>query len=174
MTVDIEAVPVTGIWFRHVPCDADPLGEGREPPAGRWQPAGLASVYVASDEGTMWAEWYRHLAEEAVPSLRSVPRDCWRLMVRLPRVADLSTRERLARAGLRVPRPGRETWPAFQELGAQLAGLGSHGVLSGSAARPSGRTLCVYLDSAPDAGVRPLPPAERISEPPAPPRGMRT
>lgn len=171
---DIEAVPVTGIWVRHVPANADPMDLGREASAGRWQPEGTAALYLAADESTAWAEWYRHLAERGIEPLGGVPRDLWRFAVRLTRVADLSTPARRARADLAALAPDRANWPAFQELGALLAATGWDGVLSASAARPTGLVLCVYAAAASTPRVRQLPPPKRVERPPAPPTGMRT
>jgi len=39
------------------------------------------AIYLASDEATMWAEWYRHLAERGIPPLQQLPRDVWRYRV---------------------------------------------------------------------------------------------
>jgi hypothetical protein len=134
----------------------------------------MAALYLASDEPTAWAEWYRHLAERGIEPLGAVPRDLWRFAIRLTRIADLSTPAQLARAGLPAPLPSRESWPDFQELGAQLATTGWDGVPSASAARPAGLTLCVHAHAASTPGVRQLPPRTRVERPPAPPTGMRT
>ena len=32
---------------------------------------------LANDEAGAWAEWYRHLAERALPPAAGLPRDLW-------------------------------------------------------------------------------------------------
>jgi hypothetical protein len=83
----------------------------------------------------VWAEWYRHLAEQAVPPLVQMPRDLWTWALDVE-VADLSTVERLAAVGLPLPQPGQRTWPAFQRVGERLWKDGWPGLLAPSAARP--------------------------------------
>ncbi len=51
----------------------------------------VGAFYLAGDEETAWAEWYRQLAELGIPPAKSLPRDLWRIGVDLDRVADLST-----------------------------------------------------------------------------------
>jgi len=146
-----------------------------EPPGdNRWQRGSVIdALYLASDEATMWAEWYRHLAERGVPPLRGLPRDVWRYRVGALRVADLTTSGRLERAGLTPPAPGRKTWPAYQAVGKTLWRQGWAGLLAPSAARPAGLVLCLFA-AAPGLPAEPVPPPTRVSEPPAPPTGMRT
>ncbi|MHB2024808.1 MAG: hypothetical protein ACYCO3_16065 [Mycobacteriales bacterium] len=38
-------------------------------------------MYFAEDEACVWAEWYRHLAEAAVPPASALPRDLWRWLI---------------------------------------------------------------------------------------------
>jgi hypothetical protein len=120
----------------------------------------------------MWAEWYRHLAERGLPPLVQLPRDVWRYRVDPVQVADLTTEGRRARVGLPLPAPGRRTWPPFQEVGETLWREWWPGLLAPSAARPAGRTLCLFVGDALPA--EPLPPPLVVVAPPAPPTGMRT
>ena len=46
--------------------------------------------------------------------------------------------------------------------------------MSASAARPEGRVLCVFRATHKVAGAKPLPPPERVSDPPVVPTGLRT
>ena len=132
------------------------------------------AVYFADEEETLWAEWYRHLAERGIPPLQQLPRDVWRHRVRTLEVADLSDARRLARVGLRVPTPGRRDWSSYQTVGEMLWREGRHGLLAPSAARPSGLVLCLFVQ---DPKVLPAQPAGRpsvVAEPPVSPMGMRT
>jgi hypothetical protein len=132
-------------------------------------------VYLAKDEATMWAEWYRHLAERGLPPLRQLPRDVWRHRVRRVEVGDLSDPARLARVGLSVPTPGRRTWPAYQEVGETLWQEGWPGLLAPSAARLSGLVLCLFVaDAQAPLPAEPISPPTVVVEPPAPPTGLRT
>lgn len=47
-------------------------------------------------------------------------------------------------------------------------------LLAPSAARPEGKILCLFRDSAGVHGAKPLGKPRRISEPPAPPTGLQT
>lgn len=132
------------------------------------------ALYLASDEATIWAEWYRHLAERGVPPLRQLPRDVWRYRVETLQVADLTAPDRLARVGLAPPVPGRKAWPAYRDVGETLWRNGWRGLLAQSAARPTGLVLCLFIDDPPTPPAEPVPPAAVVSEPPAPPTVMRT
>ena len=146
-----------------------------DPPDNRWQRGSVVdAIYLADDEATVWAEWYRHLAENGIPPAIALPRELWRWRVDVE-VADLSTEARLARVGLALPTPGRQTWPPFQEVGEQLWRDGWRGVISPSAARAAGAVLCLFWEGEDEIeGAQPLPPPRRVDEPPVPPVGMTT
>jgi RES domain-containing protein len=175
MTADVIAVAVTGTWWRHVPAGGDPAHRTDPPADGRRQRgATVPAIYLASDADTCWAEWYRRLAEDAVAPLDALPRDLWRFAVMLDDVAALDSDERLAAVGLRPGVPSRADWPAYQAVGERLSSDGYAGVLYASAARPGGRALCVFRPGRALPGMRAVPPPDRMSEPPVPPRGLRT
>ena len=175
MALDIDAVRLDGVYFRHVPRGAAPL-IGPEPPRdGRWQRGEIVgAVYLADSVATAWAEWYRVLAELALPPARALPRDLWRIEVSLERVADLSDEDRLRRVGLARPRPGRSDWPAYQQVGEALHAEEWPALVAPSAARPEGTVICVFRTTGEIPGLAPLPPPSVQAEPPAPPRGLRT
>jgi hypothetical protein len=174
MPPKIPAVPTTGVWYRHVRAGGPPM-PGRPAPDGRWQRGEvLAGLYLAEDPETVWAEWYRALAELGVPPETWLPRDLWRFSLNLQRVADLSRRAAVGALGLPDSKPDRAQWPAFQEAGAQLAADGFDGVLFRSSARPAGLCVCAFGSGECFAGVRPVGSAERLDAAPVPPRGMRT
>lgn len=175
MALDVDATRVTGRWVKHTYSGADPLAAREPPPDNRWQRGDVVdAVYLAEDEDTAWAEWYRHLAELGVPPNDQMPRDMWTWAVDAS-VADLSDAARLDRVGLPPPRPGRRTWDAYQHVGEALAAEGWAGLMAPSAARPAHRIVCVFRSA--DGSVRcaqPIPPPARIDQPPAPPIGMTT
>jgi RES domain-containing protein len=168
------AVPVAGTWYRHVPAGAAPM-PGRPAPDGRWQRGEqVAGLYLAQDPATVWAEWYRALAELAAPPDSLLPRDLWRFRVQLEQVADLSQPAALRARGLPDMLPDRSQWAAFQDVGARLAQDGFRAVLFRSSARPAGLCLCVFGTEDGFPGVAPVGHPERVPAAPAPPRGMRT
>jgi len=131
------------------------------------------ALYLADGEETLWAEWYRSLAELGIPPLHQLPRDVWRYGLGGVEVADLSNRRRLARVGLEPPTPGRKTWPPFQRVGQQLWREGWAGLIAPSAARPKGRVLCLFTRDG-EVPVGPVGRVRVVTAPPAPPSGMRT
>lgn len=135
--MDVDELAVEGIWWRQVPHGGDPLFRADPPSDGRWQRGDVVGgLYFAQDELTAWAEWYRVLAEFAVPPERQMPRDLWRWQVHATRVADLSDATRLAAVELTLPRPTQHEWPAFQDVGQDLWRAGYSGVLAPSGSRP--------------------------------------
>jgi RES domain-containing protein len=164
------------VWFRHTRPGADFWLAPEPPPDGRWQRGEVVrAIYVADSEETAWAEWYRALAERALPPDRGFPRNLWQVRVTLERIADLSTADRLARAGLPLPRPSLADWSPFQAVGERLFAAGFEGVLAPSAARPeSGRSLAAFRPADRIGGLRPIGRPRRIAAPPALPRGLRT
>ena len=175
MESGIDRVAARGTWWRQAAVGLDPL-EVREPPAdGRWQRgSAVAATYLAESEATVWAEWYRALAELAVPPRVWLPCALWRIAVDLDGVGDLATAERLEAAGLDPPRPGRLTWPAYQEVGERLRAEGFEGVIAPSAARADGLVLCVFRAPGPAVPLRVVGEARIVAEPPVPPADLRT
>jgi RES domain-containing protein len=164
------------VFFRHVPAGGAPLFRPERPADGRFQHGEVVEgFYLAEDEQTAWAEWYRALAELALPPMRQMPRDLWRFEVGLKGVADLSDARKLAAVNLPPPEPSREQWPRFQAVGEALAAVGWTGILYPSAARSGSKVaLCVFRGASGLTGIEPLGPPVRYEEPPAPPRGLRT
>jgi RES domain-containing protein len=171
----VERVSVAGSWWRQTPHGSDPLWLATPPSSGRWQHGGtVAAIYLADDEQTAWAEWYRALAEIAMPPTHGMPRDLWRWTIAVGEIADLSSLEKLARLDLPVPRPGRRTWAPFQAAGEHLHNDGFRGILYPSAARPDHKALCLFRDGALIPGAELQRPPVTYRDPPAPPTGMST
>jgi hypothetical protein len=129
---------------------------------------------LAADEQSLWAEWYRHLAERGIPPMQQLPRDVWRYEVGTLGVADLTEAKRLPRVGLTLPTPGRKSWPPNQDIGEALWREGWPGLLAPSAAQPSGLVLCLFVEDPTVLPARPILPPRVAIEPPVPPTGMRT
>jgi hypothetical protein len=173
--VDVDATALSGTWFRHVPAGGDVFYEPVDPADNRWQRGEIVeALYFADCEATAWAEWYRYLAEAGLPPRQGLPRDLWRWEISLPEVADLTDDDRLVRVGLPALKPTRAQWPLFQPVGEQLFKEGWAALVSGSAARPEGRALCVFRTSRHVPGTRPDPPPTTVADPPVVPTGMRT
>lgn len=178
MAADISAVAetrVAGRWLRHIPANGDPLFRPEHPGDGRWQRGvDVEGFYLADGVDTMWAEWYRLLAELRERTEAMLPRDVWQFAVDVDGVADLSTADALAQVDLTVPAPSRASWPAYQDVGAALAHAGFAGVIAPAASRPQGRVLCVFRRSDQLPGVTPAgPPFTQVTAP-IPPQGMTT
>jgi RES domain-containing protein len=170
----VAAIAVRGRWVKHTYPGSLPLPERDPPPDNRWQRGEIVdALYLADSEQTAWAEWYRHLAERAIPPLAQMPRALWTWEIDVE-VADLSSTDRLSAVGLPPPAPGHLSWPAFQEIGEQLAHEGWVGLLAPSAARPGGQVLCLFRDAYGVQGATPIQPPHEITEPPPPPIGLRT
>lgn len=175
MAIEAAAVDAAGEWLRQIPHGADPRLRPQPADDNRWQRGSVIdALYLAADEETLWAEWYRHLAERGLPPSRQLPRDLWRFRVPSLAVADLSDQERLGRVGLPVPTPGRKTWPAYQQVGEALWRDGWPGLLAPSAARPVGLVLCLFPNADTELPATPIAPPRTLAEPPIPPTGMRT
>jgi hypothetical protein len=102
--VDVDAIALAGRWWRQTPHGSDPLYRAHPPSDGRWQHGDIVGgLYLADNEDTAWAEWYRALAEFAIPPDRQMPRDLWGWQIELDRIADLSDADRLRAVGLRSP-----------------------------------------------------------------------
>jgi RES domain len=173
--VDVDSTHASGVWWRHVPAGADVYFEPPDPADNRWQHGTIVeALYFADSEATAWAEWYRYLAEAGVAPEQGLPRDLWRWEISLSEIADLSDEGRLARVGLPALQPTRLQWPAFQLVGERLHREGWPALLSASAARPVGQTLCVFRASREVPGTQPLPPPTTVTHAPVVPTGMRT
>lgn len=132
--MSVGAIDVDGVWWRQVPRGGDPLFQADPPSDGRWQRGEIVGgMYFADSEETVWAEWYRALAEFAIPPERQMPRDLWRWQLDVEGVADLSTEDELRSVGLTRPSPTQSEWPAFQALGERIRREGYRGVLAPSA-----------------------------------------
>jgi RES domain-containing protein len=174
VALNLTAVAVRGRWVKHTYPGSPPLPERDPAPDNRWQRGAVVdALYLADSEETAWAEWYRHLAERAIPPLAQMPRELWSWQVDVE-VADLSKGEKLAAVGLGPPTPGRHGWQAYQLVGERLSAEGWLGLLAPSAARPAGQILCPFRDEHGVTGARPSPPPREVREPPPPPTGLVT
>lgn len=134
----------------------------------------VRALYLADSADTAWAEWYRHSAELGVPPASRMPRDSWRLSVRLTDVADLTADGVLTAHGIEALAPTRRQWPVTQRVGEAYFRDGWRGLIAPSAAHAGGRVLAVFRPLPAVPGVRPLPPPRHHLELPPLPTGLRT
>ncbi len=173
--LDVDATIVRGRWVRHVPSGVSPTYRPDPPADNRWQRGRVVdALYLAGGAACAWAEWYRHLAERAIPPAYALPRDLWRCDVAPLEVADLGRPDLLARVGLSLTQPGRASWSDYQAVGEQLHRDGWRGLIAPSAARPRDHVLVVFLPAADLPAEVVARSYTRVPEPPAPPTGMRT
>ena len=157
VALDVDAVAIRPRrWWRHTVHGVDPLARRRPPPDGRWQRGAIVqALYLASDEATVWAEWYRHLAEAGSPAH---PADAARSLDLGGRSGPRGRRSHVRGAPEPSGPPGsapRATDLAtYQEVGETLWREGWPGLLASSAARPrDGRVLCLFRE--PNVGCEP-------------------
>jgi hypothetical protein len=173
--LDVDPTSVSGVWWRQIKVGGDVFWEPPDPADNRWQRGTVVeALYFGDSEETVWAEWYRYLAEAGMAPRRGLPRDLWRWEISLTEVADLSDKDRLARVGLPELEPTRGQWPVFQPVGEQLYQDGWPALICASAARPAGRVLCVFRTTREVPGTEPIPPPTTVDEPPVVPTGLRT
>lgn len=77
MGAQLDRVPVTGTWVRHVPAGIDGLAPSRGGSGGRFNPPDLPALYLADNEPTAWAEWYRYQAERGKSPSDDLPRELY-------------------------------------------------------------------------------------------------
>ena len=152
--MEADSVAIAGVWWRQVPHAADPLFRADPPSDGRWQHGEVVgALYFADSEATAWAEWYRALAQLAIPPDRQMPRDLWRWDIDVDQVADLSKAEELASIGLTPPGPTRQEWPDFQAVGEGLWRGGHRG--SSPQARPDRQARSSVSSARPTSSTAP-------------------
>ena len=175
MASRVQRVSVAGSWWRQTPSGFDPLWLASPPSTGRWQHGEtLAAIYLADEQETAWAEWYRGIAELGLPPTHGMPRDLWRWTIAVNDIADLSTPAKLARLDLPALQPSRRNWGPFQMAGEELHRKGYRGVLYQSAARPDHQALCLFREGIVIPGADPVRPPTTHRDPPPPPTGLRT
>ena len=181
--MDVDPVDVSGRWYRHISDSPDgtPLDPlwlpGTTTGAARWQANSVVhAIYLADTIETMWAEWFRHLAENSLDQTEHLPRQVWAYDIQLAGVADLSSAARMKRVRLpAIPEPSRRSWPKYQAVGHGLFEAGHPGLLARSAALPRANILCIFRTDRTLTGLIDEPTyLGRQDAPPPVPTGMRT
>ena len=137
----------SALWLRHTSHGRDPRirpsSRPKQPLAARDR---RRRLYLADGETTMWAEWYRSLAELGIPPMHQLPRDVWRYRVRACRGSrPQAPKIALIASASRRPRPGGRRGGRIRRVGEQLWREGWAGLVAPSAARPEGLVLCVFV-----------------------------
>lgn len=168
-----------GTWWRIGRAETDPLAPTPEPADGRWQRGEVVrALYLAHDEPTAWAEWFRHSAELGVPPQSRLPRAVYSLEVDIDEVADLTHGDVLRRHGIRSLVPSRRQWPYTQPIGEAYFAAGRRALLVPSAAHVGGNVLVIFRLPADPAstvvGVGSVRRVRTVDNLPALPTGLRT
>lgn len=98
----------------------------------------------------------------------------WRIAVNVTDVGDLSAMATLSLHGITELLPTRRQWPRTQPIGESYYDEGYRGILTPSAAHVGGQVLTIFRPLPALPGVRGIPPANRYTELPALPSGLRT
>lgn len=169
-----KLVRVSGTWWRQGAPGIDPLSWQEPAPDARWQRGSVTgALYLAESPETAWAEFYRALAEAAVPPRVALPRDLIELCADFRDIADLSTAKALEAEGLPIPGPAQSEWPSFQKVGEGLFKDGAAGLIAPSAARDGGKVLCLFRNGPGPTGLT-VESTELFTDPPVVPQGLRT
>ena len=168
-------IAIRSTWFRIVRGGGEPFVWTPEPADGRWQRGDvIRAIYLADTEATAWAEWYRHSAEFGVPPANRMPRDIWKVAVRVTDIADLTAEGVLEAHGITDLTPTRRQWPATQAVGDAYFRDGWRGLVAPSAAHIVGRVLAIFRPLPAAPGLRLVPPVRHYLELPPLPTGLRT
>jgi RES domain-containing protein len=168
-------IHVQGTWWRLTRVDAEPFFWTDEAADGRWQRGSVVrAIYLGDSEATVWAEWYRHSSEAAVPPARRMPRAMWRIEVDIDDVVDLTGEGQLSAHGIERLDPTRRQWPKTQPIGEAYFRDGARAILAPSAARRGGQVLAVFRRGRAHRGLTAVRPPQRFDRLPAIPRGLRT
>jgi RES domain-containing protein len=103
-----------------------------------------------------------------------MPRDIWKVAVRVTDIADLTADGVLAAHGINELSPARRQWPHTQAVGESYFNAGWRGLVAPSAAHVGGRVLAIFRPLPAVPGLRPVPPVRHYNELPPLPTGLRT
>lgn len=135
---------VTGEWFRHhdpgIPTDR-PTTRG-----WRWNPEGLATLYLASSVEGCRRELVRLMERASLRADEILPRALSRFDVRLRDVERLRSSAELEAHGLANDDVDAPTFDRTQEVARRVAEGGREGIVSHSAVG-SGSTLAAFVDN---------------------------
>jgi RES domain-containing protein len=144
----LTPVPYTGLAYRHMaPRYSDrPLsGEGARQVGGRWNPRGVAALYLAEGQATVTAE-LRRLAERQQRSLADfLPRTLIEYELELQAVLNLRDTTTLDAAGLTHSQLRGDDQAPCREMGEAARYAGYEAVIAPSAAG-EGTVIAVYID----------------------------
>jgi RES domain-containing protein len=131
-------------------------GEGSKNNGGRWNPAGIATVYASLTPETAMAEALAHHRYYGIPAEDAMPRTFVALAVKLQVVLDF--RQGFVRHRIRVSldriltvdwrravRAGRE--PITQAIGQAAWEVGLEGIIVPSAADPQGHNVVMFPEN---------------------------
>jgi len=133
---DLGATSWTGEAFRHTAPQYQALsGSGASAIGGRWNPKGVATVYLAFPQSACVAEFIRLAQGQARGVDSFLPRDLHTIRVENIDVLDLTTQKARNAVGITMNDIDSVDRSACQEVGGAAHYLGIQGVLAPSATR---------------------------------------
>jgi len=103
-----------------------------------------------------------------------MPRDTWRITVNVADIGDLTDMATLGLHGLTELLPTRRQWPVTQPIGESYFHDGWRGILTPSAAHVGGQVLTIFRQLPSIPGLKTVSTANRYTELPPLPTGLRT
>jgi RES domain-containing protein len=144
---DRPRVVFQGEAFRHVGPNYPPLGtEGARIQGGRWNPPdSFPTLYLAANQASAAAEFYRRSEREGRSPEELLPRRLFRYRVRLTQVVDLTTLDGLASVSLSVEDLTMDDPTRCQAIGDAAHYVGFEAIRAPSATEV-GEVLAVFWD----------------------------
>jgi RES domain-containing protein len=143
----LEPAPFHGSTYRHMFGERPPTLENTL--GARWNPSGVAAIYVSLERPTVIAEGDHAIAVQ--PFRPGVARWVYPIAVELREVIDLSAPDALEQAGVGAVELGDDNQAPCQAVGEAVAWLGYEGLLVPSA-RATGTNLVIFTANlGPDA-----------------------
>lgn len=143
----LGSIGFEGEAYRHLGPSYAPLsGQGARIQGGRWNPPdSFPTLYLALDEPTVVAEFYRAAQRQNRPPEDLAPRKLYRYEVRLDSVLDLRSPRALERLDVSEAALRGNDLTRTQAVGKAAHDAGLEGLLAPSAVGP-GPILVVFLD----------------------------
>lgn len=135
----LEPAPFSRSVYRHMFGERSPTLENTS--GARWNPPGVAAIYVSLERETVIAEGDHAIAVQPLPP--RIARWVYPVSVELADVLDLSAAGALEPAGVGVAELGGDDDSPCQAVGEAVAWLGFEGVIVPSA-RAAGANLVIF------------------------------
>ncbi|SFH86624.1 RES family NAD+ phosphorylase [Planctomicrobium piriforme] len=154
----LSAIPIETVGYRSVTLqyarEKDIIsGEGSRKFGGRWNPPGIAAVYLSLSPETAMAETLAHFQYRGIPVSAAMPRVFVSVSVRLSQVVDITQKtisQRLQVSNRALLESDwrkimtRDSLPPSQLVGQAAEAAGVEGLLVPSAASRFGKNLIIF------------------------------